>query len=78
MKIILFLPSFENCRRRCGADWGMWEPGALFSGVCVDKPANQQCDYLCRKGEKLLSGSCKNKKCVCVCWISRLYDVLYR
>lgn len=43
------------------------KPSALFSGVCVDKPANQQCDYLCRKGEKLLSGSCKNKKCVCVC-----------
>ena len=33
------------------------KPSALFTDGCVGTSGNQQCDYLCRRGEGLLSGS---------------------
>ncbi|KAI4313133.1 hypothetical protein L6164_026140 [Bauhinia variegata] len=41
------------------------KPSKFFSGGCVGSSGNQQCGYLCRRGEGLLGGSCKGLKCVC-------------
>ncbi|KAE9585926.1 putative Transferrin-like domain, knottin, scorpion toxin [Lupinus albus] len=46
---------------------GCEKPSAFFSGGCVGSSGNRECDYLCRRGENLLSGSCKGLKCVCAC-----------
>ncbi|CAL0332436.1 unnamed protein product [Lupinus luteus] len=43
------------------------KPSALFSGGCIGSSGNKECDYLCRRGENLQSGSCKGLKCVCAC-----------
>jgi len=53
------------------------KPSKFFSGACIGSSGNQQCGYLCRRGEGLLSGSCKNLKCVCACWTSPLWDVFH-
>ncbi|MBG9826363.1 hypothetical protein ABE50_00085, partial [Bacillus wiedmannii] len=41
------------------------KPSRFFSGACIGSSGNQQCAYLCRRGEGLLDGSCKGLKCVC-------------
>ncbi|KAF7825379.1 Defensin-like protein [Senna tora] len=38
------------------------KPSKFFTGGCVGSSGNQQCEYLCRRGEGLLGGSCKGLK----------------
>lgn len=37
-----------------------------FNGQCNDPITNRSCDIICRFGDGLISGSCKNQECMCL------------